>query len=55
VALRPNIIIQGTEIWTKHIGPIQVNVLLLFGFSIMAIATIFTKSVFKYFNVGSHV
>jgi len=35
--------IFGTEIWTKHIGPIQVNVLLLFGFSIMAIATIFTN------------
>lgn len=33
----------GTDIWTKHIGPLQLNVLLLFGFSIMAIATIFTN------------
>jgi len=35
--------ITGAEFWANEIGPIKLNVLLLLGFAIMAIATIFTN------------
>jgi len=35
--------VTGTDIWTSQIGPFQANFLLLIGFSVMAIVTVYTN------------